>query len=98
MWTKRYLTNPTKEEFFKTKHPIVTSSMLVPLLIYYLFCSIKGINSPWMLMGMTGCLTFGVGLAYAFAIRLKIYKKVLLPILCLLSGGILVVVSLLLCC
>ena len=98
MWTKRYLTNPTKEEYFKTKHPIPTFSMLVPLLIYYLFCAIRGINSPWMLAGIVGCLILGVGLAYAFAIKLKIYKKILLPVLCLLSGGILIAVSLFFCC
>ncbi len=97
MWTKRYLTKPTEEEYFKTKHPIATSSMIAPLIVYYLVCLIKGINSPWMLMGIVGCLVFGIGLGYAFAIRLKIYKKPLLPIVCLLSGGILVVMSLLFC-
>lgn len=69
--------------------------MLVPLLVYYLFCLIKDINSPWMIAGMAGCLILGAGLAYAFAIRMKIYKKVIVPIVCLLLGSLLIVLSLL---
>ena len=94
MWTKQYLTKPTKEQYFKTKHPIGAVCMLVPMLIYYLFCKISGINSWWMLVGMLGCLTFGVGLVYAFAMKLKIYEKALVPALCLLCGGALIVLSL----
>ena len=52
-------------------------------------------NSWWILVGFIGALILGIGLGLAFAIKVKIYQKILLPILCLTSGAILVVVSLL---
>lgn len=94
MWTKRYITHPTKEEYFKTKHPILSCCMLTPLWIYYLICLINDINDPWMLVGMVGCLTLGVGLVHTFAILLKVYNKRLLPRLCNVLGTFLIVISL----
>ncbi len=94
MWTKRYIFNPTKEEYFKTKHPIATSSILAPLIVYYLIVTFADAdNNWWLLVGFVGCLILGVGLAYAFAVKVKIYQKVLLPILCLAFGMALIIVS-----
>ena len=80
MWTKRYILKPTKDEYFKTKHPIATSSVLVPMIIYYLIITFAGAdrNNWWIMIGVVGCLILGVGLAYAFALKVKIYQKVLL--------------------
>ena len=97
MWTKRYIFKPTKEEYFKTKHPIATSSMLVPMILYYLIITFAGVDrySWWIMVGFIGCLILGVGLAYLFAVKAKIYQKALLPTLCLMLGMILIVASLL---
>jgi hypothetical protein len=96
MWTKQYIFKPTKEEYFKTKHPIATAAMLVPMLLYYLIIAFGGADryNWWIMVGFVGCLILGVGLGYAFAVKVKIYQKVLLPILCLLFGTALIVVSL----
>ena len=96
MWTKDYILNPTADEYFKTKHPIATSSMLLPLGIFYLYTRFSGINSWWILVGSLGCLAFGAGLAYLFAVIKKIYKKVYVPILALVLGSLLIVISLIL--
>ena len=96
MWTKRYLTRPTEEEYFRTKHPIASFSVLFPILVYYWFCKINAINHPWMLAGILGCLILGVGLAYTFAVVLKVYHKWLIPALCDVLGFTLTVVSLIL--
>jgi len=97
MWTKRYILKPTKDEYFKTKHPIATSSVLVPMIIYYLIITFAGAdrNNWWIMIGFVGCLILGVGLAYAFALKVKIYQRVLLPTFCLIFGMILIVTSLL---
>jgi len=94
MWTKQYIFRPTKEEYFKTKHPIVCASVLLPIFLYY-FVILFADNSWWMLVGFVGSIVLGIGLGYAFAVKLKIYQKVMLPVLCLISGVILIVVSLL---
>ena len=96
MWTKQYIFKPTKEEYFKTKHPIATSSMLVPMILYYLVITVAGADqySGWIMVGAVGCLVFGIGLSYAFAVKVKIYQKVLLPVLCLILGMALIAVSL----
>lgn len=96
MWTKRYILHPTKEEYFKTKHPIATSAMLVPMILYYLLIVFSGadVHRWWILVGFLGCLIMGAGIVYAFAVTRKIYEKGLLPVLGILSGGILLVVSL----
>jgi hypothetical protein len=96
MWTKRYIFKPTKEEYFKTKHPVAISSMLVPMLLYYLIITFGGADryNWWIMVGFVGCLILGVGLGYAFAVKVKIYPKILLPILCLLLGAALIAVSL----
>ena len=97
MWTKRYIFKPTKEEYFKTKHPIAIASMLVPMILYYLTITFAGADryNWWIMVGFVGCLVFGIGLVYAFAVKIKIYQKVLLPTLCLLFGAVLIVVTLL---
>lgn len=94
MWTKRYILNPTADEYFKTKHPIATMSMLLPLLIYYVYCRFAGINSPWMILGALGCLLFGIGLACLFAVIKKIYTKACVPTLALILGSVLIIISL----
>lgn len=96
MWTKQYLLHPTKEEYFKTKHPVATSSMLIPMCIYYLYIAVSEINSWWVVCGMLGSMVFGAGLAYLFAVKVKIYAKVHVPILALISGSIIVIISLIL--
>ena len=97
MWTKRYILKPAKDEYFKTKHPIATSSILVPMIIYYLIITFAGVDryNWWIMVGVGGCLILGVGLAYAFAVKVKIYQRVLLPTLCLIFGMIAIVASLL---
>ena len=94
MWTKQYIFKPTKEQYFKTKHPIACASMLLPMLLYYMVILFAD-NSWWILVGFIGALILGIGLAYGYAVKVKIYQKILLPILCLASGAILIVVSLL---
>lgn len=97
MWTKQYIFKPTKDEYFKTKHPIATASLLVPLILYYLIIAFAGADryNWWIIVGFVGCLILGVGFAYAFAVKVKIYQKVLLPTLCLIFGLLLIVASLL---
>ena len=97
MWTKRYICKPTKEEYFKTKHPVGTISTLLPVCLYHLYCTITGINSWWMIVGLVGCITLGIGLAYAFAVKVKIYEKPIVPVLCMSIGGIITVLSLFMC-
>ena len=96
MWTKRYILHPTKEEYFKTKHPIATSSMLVPMILYCLFIAFSDVDTHnwWIIVGGVGCMMMGRGIAYAFAVNRKIYEKVLIPVLCLVFGGTLLLVSL----
>jgi hypothetical protein len=96
MWSKRYILNPTKDEYFKTKHPIAISSMLVPMMVYYLIVAFAGADRYdwWIMVGFIGCLIFGVGLGTAFAVKVKIYQKVILPTVCLILGMILIVASL----
>ena len=96
MWTKRYLLNPTKEEYFKTTHPIGTACTITPLLIYYVLCTINNMDSPWLILGVFGCVLFGMGFSYIFAIVLKVYPKILTPIICLLLGSTLTATSVLL--
>ena len=96
MWTKRYILYPTKEEFFKTKHPIATSSVLVPMILYVLFIRFSDVDSHnwWILVGWFGSMIAGIGIAYAFAVKRKIYEKVWCPVLHLLCGVTLLAVSL----
>ena len=98
-WTKRYIFNPTKEEYFKTKHPIASASMLVPMILYYLIVTFAGVDTyNWLIaVGFFGSMIFGVGVCYTFAVTRKIYEKVWLPILCLLCGVIIIAVSLFFC-
>ena len=98
MWTKRYILNPTKEEYFKTKHPIAASCMLFPMMLYYLIITFGGADNYnwWLMVGFAGCLILGVGLGYTFAIKRKICKQTLWPFLCLLAGVILIAISLVL--
>ena len=96
MWTKRYILHPTKEEYFKTSHPIGSVCTISPLLIYYVLCTINKMDSPWLILGAVGCVLFGMGFAYIFAIVLKVYQKMCTPIVCLLLGGTLIILSLLL--
>ena len=94
MWSKRYIFNPTKEEYFKTKHPIATASVLVPICVYYLYCSLNSLKSWWIILGVLGCLLFGIGLGYGFAVIRKLYEKAYLPVLCLIMGTTLVAIGL----
>ena len=96
MWTKRYIFKPTKEEYFKTKHPIAIASMLVPMILYYLTITFAGVDryNWWIMVGFIGCIVLGIGVLYAFAVKIKIYQKVLLPTLCLLFGAVLICVTL----
>ncbi len=90
---KGYLLHPTKDEFFKTKHPFATFPVLFPLFVYYIICQIFGWNSAWMILGIIGSLLLGVGLTYLSAILLKVYKKYHIPLLLTALGGILVAIS-----
>ena len=96
MWTKRYIFNPTKDEYFKTKHPIATSCMLIPMLLYYLIITFGGADNYnwWLMVGLAGCLILGIGLGYSFAIRRKIYKKTIWPFICIFAGVVFITVSL----
>ena len=70
--------------------------MLVPMMIYYLIVAFAGADRYdwWIMVGFIGCLIFGVGLATAFAVKVKIYQKVILPTMCLIFGMVLIVTSL----
>ena len=92
---KRYILHPTKEEYFKTQHPIAISSVLIPMILYYLIAmSDADTHNWWIIVGFFGSIFMGVGIAYAFAVIRKIYEKVLIAVLWLLFGGTLLVVSL----
>ena len=95
MWTKRYIFNPTKEEYFKTKHPIAVFCMLMPLAVDYLIITfgVADQYSWWLSVGFVGSLILGVGLTYTFAIQRKIYKRTVWPFLYLVVGVALLVVS-----
>ena len=96
MWTKRYLLHPTKDEYFKTTHPIGSLCTISPLLIYYVLCTINHMDSPWLILGAVGCVLFGMGFAYIFAIVLKVYQKIHTPIIYLLLGCAITAASILL--
>ena len=70
--------------------------MLVPMILYYLIITLAGADryNWWIMVGAVGCLVLGIGLSYAFAVKAKIYQKVLLPVLCLVLGMALIAVSL----
>ncbi len=95
MWTKRYLLKPTKEEYFKTKHPIAFLSFLTPIVLYCLILLLCGVgrHSEWILIGIMGCLSLGIGIGYTFAIKVKIYKRSPWPVISLLYGATLIVAS-----
>ena len=94
MWSKKYLLNPTADEYFKTKHPIATTAVLLPPGIYCLYIKIADINNWLVLIGASGCLIFGVGLAYLFAVIKKVYTKAYVPFLALILGSIMITASL----
>ena len=94
MWTKRYIFHPTKEEYFKTKHPIGSICAIIPLLIYYVYAATNDLNSPWLVMGAFGCLVFGIGLGYGFGILLKVYDRYIVPIGIMTLGIAMTVTSL----
>ena len=48
-------------------------------------------------MGLVGSLTLGIGLVYAFAVKVKIYEKPIVPVLCVSIGGVITVFSLVMC-
>ena len=96
MWTKRYIFNPTKDEYFKTKHPIAISCMLIPMVLYYLIITFGGADNYnwWLMVGFAGCLILGMGLGYSFAISRKIYKQTIWPFICVFAGAVFITVSL----
>lgn len=96
MWTKRYLINPTKDEYFKGRHPIAVCSILLPMILYYLLYEIVGITSWWMVIGFIGSLVFGEGLMVLIACVMKVYKKLIWPISLLIVGSATIVLSLIL--
>ena len=53
-------------------------------------------DSPWLILGAVGCVLFGMGLAYIFAIVLKVYQKIHTPIIYLLLGCAITAASILL--
>ena len=106
-WTPpRNYTNffsPEADQEFKRKHPIgypalVMLGMVALLLPACLFCVlVDGTKSGWIVLGFVGGFVFGIGLFNFVAIIIKQYLGHLVSIACFLVGGVMMLISWLLC-
>lgn len=92
----------SSDDAFKAKHPIgyvflVMLGITVLLLPAILFCVLVGTDSGWVMLGFAGGFVFGIGLFNFVAIIIKQYLGHLVSIISFLVGGIMMLISWLLC-
>ena len=92
----------SSDDEFKERYPIghfflVMLGISVLLLPSALFCMLVGTESGWVILGFVGGFVFGVGLFNFVAIIIKQYLGHLVSIVSFLIGGIMMLVSWLLC-
>ena len=96
----------SSDDEFKEKHPIgyvflVILGMAALFLPSILFCvlvvTLGETDSIWVLLGVVGSFVFGIGLFNFVAIIIKQYLGHLVSIMSFLVGGVMMLVSWLLC-
>lgn len=93
---------PESDTVFRAKHPIgywllimlIVGALLLPNAI---FTSLVDSNSGWMLLGLVGGLFMGVGLCNIVTIIIKQYLGHIVTLVCFALGGLLMLISWLLC-
>ena len=102
---KNYFKDSSDDEF-KEKHPIgygflvilgMTALLLPTILFSVLVVTLVETNSRWVLLGVAGSFVFGIGLFNFVAIIIKQYLGHLVSIVSFLVGGVMMLVSWLLC-
>lgn len=92
----------SSDDEFEGRHPIgyfflVMLGISVLLLPAVLFCMLVGTESGWVFLGFVGGFVFGIGLFNFVGIIIKQYLGHLVSIVSFLIGGIMMLVSWLLC-
>ena len=94
--------NASSDEKFKAEHPVgyiflVIIGIAALLLPSIMFCIFAGTESAWVILGFAGGFVFGIGLFNLIAIIIKQYLGHLVSIASFLIGGIMMLISWLLC-
>lgn len=97
-----YYFRPESDEIFKAKHPVgyfflVLLGITVLIMPGVLFCLLVGTESNWVLLGFIGGFIFGIGLFNFVAIIIEQYLGHLVSIVSFAVGGVIMLVSWLLC-
>ena len=92
----------SSDDEFKAKHPIgyiflVLLGITVLLLPAIMFSIFVGTDSGWVMLGFVGGFIFGIGLFNFVAIIIKQYLGHWVSIISFLLGGIMMLISWLLC-
>ena len=92
----------SSDEEFKAKHPIgygflVMLGLVALLLPAALFFMLVGTDNGWVMLGFAGGFVFGIGLFNFVAIIIKQYLGHWVSIVSFLVGGIMMLISWLLC-
>ncbi len=92
----------SSDEEFKAKHPVgyvflVMLGITALLLPAIVFCVSVKADSGWIILGLTGGLIFGIGLFNFVAIIIKQYLGRLVSIISFVVGGVMMLISWLLC-
>ena len=98
---QRYF-NAASDYEFKGKHPVgyfflVILGMIALLLPAVLFCVLVGTDNGWVMLGFAGGFIVGIGLFNFVAIIIKQYLGHLVSIISFTVGGLMMLVSWLLC-
>ena len=92
----------SSDDEFKAKHPIgyaflVILGISVLLLPAILFSILVGTDSGWVMLGFAGGFVFGIGLFNFVAIIIKQYLGHWVSIISFFVGGVMMLISWLLC-
>ena len=105
-WTppKNYMDyfDPASDEEFKAKHPIGygflvmlgIAALLLPAIVFSMFVNME---SGWVVLGFIGGFIFGIGLFNFVAIIIKQYLGHWVSIVSFSVGGVMMLISWLLC-
>lgn len=93
---------PESDTVFKAKHPIgywllillILAALILP---NFIFVGLVHSDSYWMLLGLVGGLFLGVGLCNIVTIIIKQYLGHIVTLVCFAIGGLLMLISWLLC-
>ena len=97
--------SPESDFEFQANHPVGYTllvllgivALFLPVVLYLIFVIPLEINSPWMVLGFVGSFIIGVGLFNFVAIIIKQYLGHWVSIISFFVGGIMMVISWLLC-